>query len=338
MTASVTSIEEHRIDQILPAGAGSDERKSAMVELGRALRRHAYSFTTVTPLTHQRVNARESAAWAHDLPGIFGWSRPFKSAAPGPDLLALMQAAGVVQSAGDGESSRAAVRASTLDGQLYFHSAYPTTAADAVFFGPDTCRFVRALRGTLATLDKPVRRAADIGCGAGAGAITLALAYPGAEVFGIDINPAALVLTEVNARIAGTRNLVAAHSNLLRDVEGQFDLLVSNPPYLVDREQRAYRHGGGELGAGLSVAVVEEAIARLAPGGTLMLYTGVAMVASADPFRMAVEPLLRTAGFRWSYEEIDPDVFGEELEQSAYHYADRIAAVWLVATGPGSAS
>ena len=339
MTASVTSIEEHRIDQVLPAGAGTGERKSAMVELGCALRRHAYSFTTVTPLTHQRVNARGSAAWAHDLRGIFGWSRPFKSATPGPDMLDLMHDAGVIDTGKEGDAPdtmRAAVRASTLDSQLYFHSAYPTTAADAVFFGPDTYRFVRALRNSLATLDTLVRRAADIGCGAGPGAVTLALAYPGAEVFGIDINPAALVLTEINARIAGATNLEAVNSNLLKGVDGQFDLIISNPPYLLDGERRAYRHGGGDLGAGLSVAIVEEAIERLAPGGTLMLYTGVAIVASADRFRMEVEPLLSTAHFRWSYEEIDPDVFGEELEQPAYEFADRVAAVWLVATRPGS--
>ena len=34
---------------------------------------------------------------------------------------------------------------------------------------------------------------------------------------------------------------------------------------------------------------------------------------------------------RWTYEEIDPDVFGEELDGGAYASADRIAAVLLTA-------
>ena len=336
MSAAIISIEEHRIDQVLPHGAASAESKAALQALGKALKQHAYQFACVTPLTQRRVNARASAAWAYDLPGIFGWNRPFQAALPGPALLALMRRANLVN--GGPGTLRSRLRTSTLCGQLYFHSAFPTTTADAVFFGPDTCRFIRALRASLPVLEHPVRRAVDIGCGAGPGAITIAQAYPGAQVFGADINPAALVLTEVNARIAGVTNLIPVSSNLLKQVPGEFDLIVSNPPYLLDREQRAYRHGGGELGAGLSIAVVEEAIRRLAPGGTLLLYTGVAMVASADPFRIAIEPRLRAANFTWSYEEIDPDVFGEELDNPAYGFCDRIAAVWLCATKPGRAS
>lgn len=334
MSAAIISIEEHRIDQVLPHGAASEQAKAALAALGAALRQHAYEFTTVTPLTHKRVNGRPSAGFAHDLPGIFGWNRPFKPTVPGPWILGLMEEAGVTE--GDDELLRATVRAATLDGQLYFHSAWPTTAADSVFFGPDTYRFVRALKSALPALARPVRRAVDIGCGAGPGAIAIALACPDAQVYAADINPAALVLTEVNARIAGAANIEAVNSNLLNHVDGQFDLIVANPPYLVDSEQRTYRHGGGDLGAAFSLAVVNEAIARLEPGGTLLLYTGVAMIASADPFRMRFEPLLRQAGFDWTYEEIDPDIFGEELDTEAYASADRIAAVFLRASAPRS--
>jgi hypothetical protein len=38
---------------------------------------------------------------------------------------------------------------------------------------------------------------------------------------------------------------------------------------------------------------------------------------------------------RWSYAEVDPDVFGEELETPAYADADRIAAVVLTVTNTG---
>lgn len=330
MTASVISLDGHHIDTPAALRALAVDDNPALFALGNALKQRAYAFTTVTPLTHQRVNARPSSAWACGLGGIFGWSRPFARSLPSPEVLDLMHAAGIVDEV-DGVL-RSRLRASTLDGQLYFHSAYPTTADDAVFFGPDTYRFIRALRAALPRLATPVLRAADIGCGAGPGAITIALACPEATVEALDINPSALALTRINAMLADAPNVVASTSDLLNGVHGQFDLIVSNPPYLLDPDQRAYRHGGGELGAGMAIDVVEQAIGRLNPGGTLMLYTGVALVGNADPFRVAVEPMLLAAGFHWTYEEIDPDVFGEELEQQAYEHVDRIAAVWLCAT------
>jgi methylase of polypeptide subunit release factors len=315
-----------------------DPRQSApasLLELGRALRDSGYSFTTVTPATHARVRARCERVWARDLCDIFGWSRPFQADALPPRLLKLMMEAGIAQPHRDGW--RAAVRASTLGGQLYFHSAYPTSDADAVFFGPDTYRFARALRMELELMEargQQVRRAADVGAGSGAGAVEVALRFAHAEVLALDINEQALRLCEVNTALAQVANVTMQHSDLLQDATGEFDLLVSNPPYLLDAGQRRYRHGGGELGAGLSLQLLEQSMQRLAPGGSLLLYTGVAMVGGHDPFLQRASQLLKRGGFRWTYEEIDPDVFGEELEAPAYRAADRIAAVWLKATRP----
>jgi len=80
------------------------------------------------------------------------------------------------------------------------------------------------------------------------------------------------------------------------------------------------------------VRIAAESLKRLAPGGQLLLYTGVAMVDGEDPFLAELQPLLAAPGFDWSYAEIDPDVFGEELERPVYAHIDRIAAVGLIAT------
>ncbi len=296
-----------------------------LLELARAVQSTGYAFTTPTPATHARVNARPGSAWAQDLAGVLGWSRPFHEGLLPPHILALMREAGVLVPGDAG--LRSAVRLSSLDGLLFVHSAYPTTAADSVFFGPDTYRFARAI---LTRLEQggPVRRAVDIGCGAGPGAILVARACPNAEVLAVDINPSALRMTRVNAALAGVQ-VAAVDSNLLSAVPGSFDLIVSNPPYLVDPDARAYRHGGGALGAGLSLAILDAALERLAPGGTLLLYTGVAIVNGTDPFKTAVLAQIGGSGASWTYEELDPDVFGEELDGGAYAAADRIAAVIL---------
>ena len=74
------------------------------------------------------------------------------------------------------------------------------------------------------------------------------------------------------------------------------------------------------------------ALAHLAPGGRLLLYTGVAIVDGCDPLLAELEALLKRFDGSWTYREIDPDVFGEELARPVYADVDRIAAVGLVAT------
>ncbi|SDG42942.1 MULTISPECIES: class I SAM-dependent methyltransferase [unclassified Duganella] len=305
-------------------------QQQALLALGGALRARKYQFTTVTPATQARVLARPVAPQMASLRDIFGWSRPFTADAVDAELLACMRAADVVAEH-DG-LLRSTVRVSTLAGEWLFHSAYPTTQADAVFFGPDTARFVRAMEQTPVPARDPVRRIVDIGCGSGVAAITLARRFPQSDVLAVDINDRALALADINIRLAGVNNAAVHHSNLLNQLDGVFDLIVANPPYLLDATERAYRHGGGELGAGLSLQIVQAAINRLASGGALWLYTGVAVTDGDDPFFRHATALLDEAGLRWTYEEIDPDVFGEELETPAYAGADRIAAVWLVAS------
>jgi len=305
----------------------SSAADEALLQLVRALRDCGYQFTTVTPATHERVNTRPGSQWAADLRDVFGWSRPFRAEILPSNIWEAMQRADIALPHGEGW--RSSLRVSNLSGHLFLHSAHPTGEADAVFFGPDTYRFAAAIQSHLTSDAATIRRAVDIGCGAGPGAILCALAHPEATVFAVDINQAALRLTRLNAVIAGASNVEARHSDLLTDVEGDFDLMVANPPYLVDPAERAYRHGGGPLGAGLSLAIVDAALSRLAPQGTLLLYTGAAIINGNDPFREAVAQRLSNFEGIWSYHEVDPDVFGEELENGAYQHADRIAAVVL---------
>jgi len=300
---------------------------NALVALGRYLREHDYRFITVTPSTHRRINRRPGNERALDLRGVFGWSRPFAAADVAPELLDLMHEAGIVEP--DGALLRSTLRASSLGELLVFHSAYPTDDDDAVFFGPDTYRFVGTMGRAFPWLGSGPVRALDIGCGGGAGALAIARHFPHAEVIGADINTRALALTVVNARLAELPNLHACHSNLFDSLDGDFDLIVSNPPYVLDPSELPYRHGGGMRGAELSVRIVKESLGRLRRGGNLMLYTGVAITGAQDEFLEAIQPELEARCDHWSYEELDPDIFGGQLGEPGYEEAERIAAVWL---------
>src|SRR5205085_899752 len=118
-------------------------------------------FTTITPASHKRVNARAPAG-AVTLQDIFGWSRAFAEAELPASLLINLAEAGALERS-DGQL-RSAVRFSTLGDQLFAHSAFPTEQGDAVFFGPDTYRFARALSQSIAILNtRPSMRILDVG-------------------------------------------------------------------------------------------------------------------------------------------------------------------------------
>ena len=307
----------------------------ALVKLGSWLRDSGYRFVTPTPLTHSRVNARD-ALEAHNLRDVFGWSRPFRENLLPASALTWLQQAALLDNAGGLLCSK--VRFSSLGDQLYAHSAYPTTDADSVFFGPDTYRFASLIENELAV--QPLTSGArilDIGCGAGPGGISAALASIGSPRLVLaDINPKALRFAGANAALAGMESIELLESNLFESVAGDFDLIVSNPPYLVDAAARTYRHGGGALGSGLSERILQQGMLQLAPGGRLVLYTGAAIVEGEDPFFQRVQTLLSGNAWPFRYRELDPDVFGEELDTKAYAHVERIASVALVVQRPGA--
>jgi len=299
-----------------------DRRDTALVRLGEHLRERGYRFTTITPLSHGRVNARPANAQARNVTDALGWSRPFD-----PDMIpsriinfltvadALSEADGLL---------RSNVRFSTAGTQLFVHSAFPTVDSDAVFFGPDTYRYLSLLR----RLAPRARCAVDVGCGSGAGGIAIAASCE--RVILADINARALRYAALNAAINCVTNAVVIESNVLREISTPFDLVISNPPYLVDDHARMYRDGGGRFGEGLSIEIVRQSLERLPARGRLILYTASAICDGTDPFRAAIEPLLGDRPHL--YEELDPDVFGEELERPAYSGVDRLAVVALDAT------
>jgi methylase of polypeptide subunit release factors len=300
-----------------------------LLQLVATLREAGYHFTAVTPATHARILARDGEREARDLRDVFGWSRPFRCEALPPSILAMLEQADALEAV-EGGLLKSTIRVSSLEDLLLIHSAYPTDDEHSVFFGPDTYRFARFIAAELRGA-ATVRQIVDIGGGTGAGALVAARRLPGAKVTVTDINPDALRFAAVNAQAAGIP-LETVHGSALDAVDAPIDLVLANPPYIVDEDERAYRHGGGMHGAELSLEWTLAGAERLEVGGRFLLYTGVAIVDGKDALRTALEKRLPALGCSLRYEELDPDIFGEELEEPAYAEVERIAAVGAVIT------
>jgi methylase of polypeptide subunit release factors len=191
-----------------------------------------------------------------------------------------------------------------------------------VFFGPDTYRFASLLDRWAPS----AKNAVDVGCGSGAGLLSIAERV--GHVILADINPRALAYARVNAALAG-ESCEFVESDILAGVRSEVDLIVANPPYMHDDATRVYRHGGDGLGTDLSVRIVQQGLSRLRKHGTLIVYTGAPIVNGVDLFYQALRPHLDAAAAEITYEMLDPDVFGEELERAAYAEVERIAVVGL---------
>lgn len=293
----------------------------ALVELLHQLVDRQYHFTCVTPATHARVLSRP----APDEPGlrdIFGWNRHFLAAQLEPELLRLLERSGCVEKNGDQLRSR--VRVASLGGRLFLHSSYPTSSDDSVFLGPDTYRFVRFVLAQRQELERAAWLV-DMGAGSGAGGILAGAAAAIARVTLVDINPAAARLARINAIAAGAEASVLVSDQIPRGC----DLVIANPPYMMDISHRTYRDGGAMFGGELASRWAKEALESLGPAGTMLLYTGAAVRRGRLPLVECLQNLCTKADATLDVEEIDPDVFGEELENPAYGEIERIAALGI---------
>lgn len=305
-------------------------QQRALLYLLNFLEKRHYRFTVITPLSHQRIFMRKKnqPTELRSLKDIFGWNLPFYPEDLDPQLFLILKNAHLIHI--EQQHWLSAVRVASLDDQLFIHSAFPTVETDAVFFGPDTYRFYYHLKQYVLHHPHPVQRSVELCCGASPVAIAMSrLLTDTAEIFTADINPKALFYSQVNKMFSDIDNLHPTYSDLFSDLDGQFDLIFANPPYLMDVHERQYRHGGHTLdGTELAFNILKTGISRLRPQGSLFLYTGIAISHQGNRFLESVDEWIRDyPEFKYNYVEIDPDVFGEELDQPAYQHIERIAIV-----------
>jgi release factor glutamine methyltransferase len=153
---------------------------------------------------------------------------------------------------------------------------------------PETEHSIEVALERLRTRDAPLR-IADVGTGSGCIAVALARELPHAEIFATDISTAALEVAGRNAARHGVADRVHfVNCDLLSGAvvtEKQFDLIVSNPPYVarddagqLQREVRDHEPDaalfGGPTGVEIYSRLIQEAGSLLRRGGILVLELG----------------------------------------------------------------
>ena len=138
---------------------------------------------------------------------------------------------------------------------------------------PETEVLVERCLELIADRDAPA--VLDIGTGSGAIALAIADEHPGARVSGTDTSADALAVAAENAALTRLR-VELVEGELFAGLDGPFDLVVSNPPYIAPEDVAALPPEVGEhepraalIESGATEAIGREARSRLVPGGSL---------------------------------------------------------------------
>jgi release factor glutamine methyltransferase len=165
---------------------------------------------------------------------------------------------------------------------------------------PETEVVVERCLALLAGVEEP--RVLDVGTGSGAIALALADEHPGARVSAVDASAAALEVAGANATRTGIALELREWDLFTGLPAGPWDLVVSNPPYVLPEELDALQPEVRDweprvalVGVGATEAVARGALEVVRPGGALVLE-----VAAGDAGR--VSALLAELGY------VDPHV------------------------------
>jgi release factor glutamine methyltransferase len=110
-------------------------------------------------------------------------------------------------------------------------------------------------------------RVLDLGCGSGVGAVFCA--PKASELLAVDINPSAVKNTEENCRLNGLSNVVVKQSDMFSGVDGKFDLILANPPYI----EAEFENNARQFATSVRYlpALFEQVGDHLAEGGRLLI-------------------------------------------------------------------
>lgn len=184
---------------------------------------------------------------------------------------------------------------------------------------PETGQLVEeAVRMLHAAGSKP--RVLDLCTGSGCIAWSVAFGVPGSEVTAVDISAEALGLaeTQFSGLPAEVTAPVFVRSDVLSacpEIDGTFDLLVSNPPYVMEKEKPLMRRNVLDYEPGLALFVPDDdpllfyrAIATAAK--RLLAPSGVGIVETNEALGPETEEIFRSAGYQET--EIIRDFFSKD--------------------------
>lgn len=187
--------------------------------------------------------------------------------------------------------------ATPVGSRIFFHDnslIFEHEKPDHVFLGRCSTRL--AERVAEAHAGRRFGRGLDLCTGSGVQAMNMSGACD--QVVGGDVNLRALAYARANAQVNGVKNATFVRSDLFTSIEGKFDIITANTPFLLLPEgSKALSGNGGHLGIELAVRLFEGLDAHLEPGGLSLVVASTVIIDGRNVFEEKLRDIFGGSGY-----------------------------------------
>jgi len=188
-------------------------------------------------------------------------------------------------------------------GESIFYGRSFTVNSSVLIPRPETELLVDEIKSFLLQRKNSKLKILDIGTGSGCLAITLTLEFPQAAVYALDVSSEAIRCAIQNALTLNAQVSFNESDILKEEIENEFDLIVSNPPYISDEEKKKMKANVLEHEPHLALfapgldplifyrVIGHKALRSLSPEGTLWMEIN-------EHFGKEIKKLLEEEGYR----------------------------------------
>ena len=206
------------------------------------------------------------------------------------------------------------LKVSPVENGYFLSGVVTVTPGEFIYLGWDSYILSKALINTLA--DKPqMNRALDLCTGSGVQAILASRYF--SQVIGVDINTNSPLIASANSRLNDRNNCYFILSDLYTHVEGQFDFIIANPPYVFSTEKADLLgycgDGKSYYGMEIPLRIIEGWERFLNQTGEAIMITISPIVNSADILASLVKERFNTFHLSFEFYEIATHVMHKGL-------------------------
>lgn len=198
------------------------------------------------------------------------------------------------------------------EGYSFISSIANVTPGEFVYLGWDSLVFAKYLRDSLHK--ESINRCLDLCTGSGIQSVIISPFCK--EIIASDVNPNTPILGRANAYLNGVANIDFIISDLFAKIEGKFDLITINPPYVflpAPEETTRCGYGGENLGMDITLKIFEQLNEYMTEKGSARMITASPVINGKEILIEAIRKKISKKKLAFKFKKLVSHVVHEQL-------------------------